>query len=177
MQAAEVINFWRDAGRRRWFAKDPTFDDMCELAFGEASDAAAEGQLEHWLEDPEGALALVILLDQMPRNIHRGTPKAYASDPLAREYARKAIDSGFDEQFEAGMRRFFYLSFSHSENPEDQALAVELNRTIDEPDADTWAVHHQQIIERFGRFPHRNAILCRQSTDEEAAYLAKGGYQ
>lgn len=177
MQPVEVVNFWRDAGPDRWFGKDDSFDDMVEIGFELACDQAAAGTLDDWAESPEGALALVILLDQMPRNIHRDTAAAYAADSHARSIAAKAIDNGFDQQVEPAMQRFFYTPFMHSENIEDQNRCVELFRASDIADGEKWAEHHRRIIQRFGRFPHRNAILGRESTEEEKAWLENGGYK
>lgn len=177
VNAEEVIQFWRDAGRKRWFGHDPVFDDMCETCFDDAYEHAARRDLQHWMNTASGALALVILLDQIPRNIFRGTPKAYASDPLAREYADTAIEQAFDHMVDDELRMFFYMPFEHSENPEDQQRSVELQQTLDTPDPDKWALHHQQIIERFGRFPHRNAILGRESSAEEQVWLDRGGFK
>jgi uncharacterized protein (DUF924 family) len=175
--AKEVVDFWRDSGPERWFSKDETFDDMCEMAFEDAYDEAARGDLDDWMADAQGALALVLLLDQMPRNMFRGTAKVFAADTKAREVADHAIAQGFDAQVEDILRPFFYLPFSHSEDPADQERAVELNRGLGTPDADKWALHHQSIIQKFGRFPHRNEVLGRESTPEEKAWLDEGGFK
>ena len=174
--AKEVVDFWRDAGPERWFAKDETFDDMCEMAFGDASDDAVAGGMQGWESDAEGALALVILLDQIPRNTHRDSAKAYAGDERARRVADAAIQNGFDVQVAPELQRFFYIPFMHSESLDDQKRSVELNGASGDADSAKWAQHHHDIIERFGRFPHRNALLGRDSTAEEKAYLAEGGF-
>lgn len=175
--ADEVLQFWRDAGRKRWFGHDETFDDMCETCFDDAYEQAAQGKLAHWMSDADSALALVILLDQIPRNMFRGTRKAYSTDPMAREYAETAIERAYDHMVESDLRMFFYMPFEHSEDAQDQQRSVELQQTLDAPDADKWARHHQRIIERFGRFPHRNAILDRTSSAEEQAWLDRGGFK
>lgn len=177
MQAEEIINFWRDAGPQRWFGKDQSFDDMCEIGFEDVSDKAVRGELDQWMQSASGALALMILLDQMPRNIHRGTPQAYAGDEHARKLADLAIGEGFDQQVDETLRPFFYMPFMHSESIDDQKRATELFQNLSGDNADKWAVHHRRIIEQFGRFPHRNAILGRESTPEEQAWLDKGGFQ
>lgn len=175
--AREVVDFWRDAGPERWFGKDETFDDMCEMAFEHAMDDAAAGKGAAWMDSAEGALALVLLLDQMPRNIHRGSAKAFAYDAHARRYAAEAVDRGYDAEVEPALRMFFYLPFEHSEDIADQERSVELHRNLDGEDAGKWAVLHKDIIERFGRFPHRNAVLGRKTTPEEQAWLDAGGFK
>ncbi|KAB8189928.1 DUF924 family protein [Lysobacter maris] len=175
--AKEVVDFWRDAGPERWFAKDETFDDMCEMAFEDAMDDAAAGKGEAWMKSAEGALALVLLLDQMPRNIHRGTARAFAYDEIARRYAGEAVDRGYDAEIDPALRAFFYLPFEHSEDIGDQERSVELHRNLEGEGADKWAVLHKEIIERFGRFPHRNAVLGRDTTAEEQAWLDAGGFK
>ncbi len=176
MSPTEVIHFWRDAGPQRWFTKDPTFDDMCELAFEDSCDKAANGELDGWMDSAEGALALMILLDQLPRNIHRGTRQAYAGDAHARELASQAIARGLDQEIDEVLRQFFYTPFMHSEAMADQDRAVELYQAMGGEET-RWALHHREIIERFGRFPHRNAIFGRTSTPEEEAWLADGGFK
>lgn len=176
MQAEEVINFWRDAGPKRWFNKSESFDDMCEIGFEGTCDKAVNGELDRWMQSANGALALMILLDQMPRNIHRGTAQAYAGDEHARKLAHLAIGEGFDRQVDESLRQFFYMPFMHSESMGDQERATELFQDMPGNDADKWAVHHRHIIEQFGRFPHRNAILGRKSTPEELVWLDKGGF-
>lgn len=170
-----MLAFWRVAGRKMWFAKDDHFDRRCVAAFREAWEAAADGQFADWEQEAESALALVLLLDQMPRNMFRGTPRVYASDAQARGVAGRAIVRGFDLQAEAALRPFFYLPFSHSEDLADQERALGLYATLDDPEELKWARRHHGIVARFGRFPHRNAILGRQSTAEEIAWLAEEG--
>lgn len=176
MEANEVIEFWRRAGPARWFAKDAAFDAEFRERFLDAHYRAARRELDHWIDSAEGALALLILLDQFPRNGFHGSAHAYATDPLARYFAERAIAAGFDRRIEPELRRFVYLPFEHSEAIADQNRSVELHRTLPLPDNDAWALQHRDIIRRFGRFPHRNAMLGRQSTVEEQAFLAAGGF-
>jgi uncharacterized protein (DUF924 family) len=175
MQAADVLTFWRDAGPARWFRKDDAFDAEFRERFLPAHEAAARGELDGWLRDAESALALLILLDQFPRNAFRGSPRMYATDAKAREAARKAIAAGFDTQVDAELRNFFYLPLMHSEELADLERCVELTRCIGgEPHR--YAQHHRDIVQRFGRFPHRNAILGRTSTPDEERFLDEGGF-
>ena len=173
--ANEIVGFWREAGYRQWFGGGAAFDRECETRFLDAHFAAARRELDAWMADAEGALALLLLLDQIPRNVFRGSAHAWAADPLARHYAARALDAGFDQQVDDGLRLFFYMPFEHSESLADQERSVALHRTLPGKDADAWAVKHYDVIARFGRFPHRNAALGRTSTPEEQAYLDAGG--
>jgi len=168
-----VLAFWREAGPDKWFNKDAAFDDAIRTRFLETYEAAAEGRLADWETTAEGALALVIVLDQFPRNMFRGEKRAFAADPLARGVAERALARGFDRAVPE--RTFFYLPFMHSEALDDQERCVALYRTLDE-DSLKWAVLHADIIRRFGRFPHRNAVLGRSTTPEEQAFLDGGGF-
>jgi uncharacterized protein (DUF924 family) len=170
-----VIDFWRDAGPRRWFAKNAKFDAEFRSRFLNQHEAAAQGRLVDWADDALGALALVILLDQFPRNAFRGTARMYATDVLARQVAENAIAAGFDLQAPAGLRSFFYLPFEHSEDLADQNRSVELSGRLG-PDYLKYALDHRAIIQRFGRFPHRNRILGRSTTAEEQSFLDAGGF-
>ena len=172
---AELIGFWRDAGYARWFASDPAFDTACQVRFLDAHLAAARRRLDDWSDTPEGALALVLLLDQIPRNVYRGCAHAFATDPLARHFARGAIASGFDRAGPQDLRGFFYLPFQHSEDLADQARAVALYTAADDRMMLPYARSHHDVIARFGRFPHRNAVLGRIDTPEEQAWLESGG--
>jgi uncharacterized protein (DUF924 family) len=171
----EVLDFWREAGPQRWFAKDEVFDETCRERFLVTYEAAARGDVAEWELEPRGALALLILLDQFPRNMFRGTRRVYAADPAAVLLAERAIERGFDKAVAPELRRFFYLPFMHSEEFSHQERSVALNEALGEEDSIHWARHHRDIIARFGRFPHRNAILGRESTAEERAYLAEEG--
>lgn len=170
-----VLAFWREAGPARWFRKDPAFDRDFRDRFLAAHDAAARGDLEAWAATPDGALALCILLDQFPRNAFRGTPRMFATDTHARAIARIAVDAGFDNAVDAQLRQFFYLPLMHSEELADQELCVELSRPLG-TDSQRYAVMHRDIIRRFGRFPHRNEVLRRESTPEELRFLAEGAF-
>lgn len=174
-EAVVVVDFWRAAGPDRWFAKDPDFDRRFRERFLSLHEAAAQGALVDWRATPHGALALVLLLDQFPRNAFRGTPRMYATDALARELAAAAIDAGHDRAFEMELQVFFYLPFGHSEDLVDQERSVALVRRLGEPNA-SHAQRHHDIVQRFGRFPHRNPILGRSMTEEEQRYLDEGGY-
>ena len=172
---ASVTAFWRQSGPDAWFRKDDAFDEHFRRLLYDQHFAAAQRERDHWLEHAEGALALMILLDQYPRNCFRGTGHMYATDPLARSFARRAIEAGFDLQVEEAVRVFFYLPFSHSENLADQDFAVEKNRPLGE-DTLKHALQHRDIVARFGHFPHRNRILGRVTTPPEQAFLEEGGF-
>ena len=171
----DVVAFWRAAGPDKWFIKDTAFDDAIRARFLATYERAAAGALA-WDDSAEGALALLIVLDQFPRNIFRGTARAFAADPLAREVATRTIARGFDLQVPVPERGFFYLPFEHSESLADQERCVALNRASRDADAVKWAELHADIIRRFGRFPHRNAVLGRATTPEERAFLDGGGF-
>lgn len=173
--ARDVASFWRDAGPERWFAKNDAFDAEFGTRFLAAHEAAAQGELAHWAKEPEGALALMVLLDQFPRNTFRGHARAFATDPKALAVAREAIDAGIDLQIDEELRRFFYLPFMHSESLADQERSVELNAALD-ANTQRFAVLHRDIIARFGRFPHRNRLLGRASSPEEQRFLDEGGF-
>jgi uncharacterized protein (DUF924 family) len=173
--AAEIVRFWRDAGPKFWFVKDDTFDGRCR-GFELEHLAAARRELGAWEMDAESALALVLLLDQIPRNIYRNSAHAFATDPLAQGVASRAIDKGFDLATDLVLRPFFYLPFEHAEDPALQDRAVTLAEALGDAETLKYAVLHRDIITRFGRFPHRNAALARKSTPEELAFLAEGGF-
>jgi uncharacterized protein (DUF924 family) len=170
-----VVDFWRQAGPKRWFAKDVAFDAAFRDTFHTTHLQAARRELEGWLDSAQGALALLILLDQYPRNAFRGTAHMFATDPLARLYARRMVDAGLDQLVEPALRAFCYLPFEHSEDAQDQQRSLLLNQQLD---ANTyrWAKEHARIIERFGRFPHRNEVLARTTTEAERAFLEQGGF-
>jgi uncharacterized protein (DUF924 family) len=172
---AAIVTFWRAAGPDRWFEKDAALDDEIRRRFLSLHEAAAAGKLTDWEQTAEGALALLILLDQFPRNMFRGEARAFATDPLARAIASRAILNGFDGAF-PDMRSFFYLPFMHSENLADQERALAFYRARNDEDGLKWVTRHADIIRRFGRFPHRNAILGRVTTPEERAFLDGGGF-
>lgn len=187
--AAEVLAFWfgapdedrsYSARRKFWFGKAPDFDRTIADRFRSLTAQAAAGQLDHWQRTPEGALALTIVLDQFPRNIDRGTPGSFASDLKALAVAKTAIDRGFDQSLQPIQRIFLYLPLEHSEMSANQARSValfeklaaespELQDTLD------YAIKHRDVIDQFGRFPHRNVILGRESTPEEIEFLKQPG--
>jgi uncharacterized protein (DUF924 family) len=174
--AADVVEFWREAGSERWFKKDPAFDDDIRRRFLAAYEAAAAGKLSHWEQTATGALALLILVDQFPRNIFRGQARAFAADALARAITAGALVRGFDAQVPAELRTFFYVPFEHSESLADQERGIALYKAAGDADGLKWAELHAGIIRRFGRFPHRNAALSRITTPEEQAFLDSGGF-
>ena len=173
--AAEVVAFWRDAGMEKWFGGGAAFDAQCREVLGEAHIAASRRELEAWIEDPEGALALLLLLDQIPRNIFRDSAHSYATDGLARHYAGRAIEAGHDQAFDVSLRAFFYLPYEHSEHLADQDRSVALFEAAGDKTFLPYATGHREAIRRFGRFPHRNAALGRANTPEEQAWLDAGG--
>jgi uncharacterized protein (DUF924 family) len=172
----DVLAFWRAAGPQKWFKKDTAFDDDIRARFLPTYEAAAAGKLAAWEETADGALALLLVLDQFPRNMFRGSARAFAADPLARAVAGRAIAGGFDRLAKLSERTFFYLPFEHSENLADQERCVALARATGDADALKWAELHAGIIRRFGRFPHRNAALSRVTTADEQAFLDSGGF-
>ena len=174
--ARTVLAFWRNAGPDRWFRKDDAFDAEFKTRFEAAHHAAARCELDAWMTTAEGALALVLLLDQLPRNAWRGSGHMYATDGKALQVARAAVDAGLDKQIgDEQMRAFFYLPFMHSENVADLDRCVALCGAI-ATDNVRFAKHHREIIRRFGRFPHRNAVMGRESTPQEERFLAEGGF-
>jgi uncharacterized protein (DUF924 family) len=175
VQPEDVLTFWRDAGPDRWFRKDEAFDRDFRDRFLGAHEAALRGELDAWTEQADGALALLILLDQFPRNAFRGTPRMFESDAKARAVARQAVQAGFDMALDARLRNFFYLPFAHSEELADQDRGVELTRKLGDEFL-RYAILHRGIIEKFGRFPHRNAVLGRATTPEEQQFLDDGGF-
>jgi uncharacterized protein (DUF924 family) len=183
IEPAAVLDFWfSDRAKALWFEKDQAFDDDIRRGFGAAVDAAHAGAFEHWRETAEGTLALLILLDQMARNIHRGTPRAFAGDHRALNIAMQAVADGIDRGFPFDRRRFFYLPYEHSEDPAVQARSLELfadlaatcqpHERSEADDQYVYAKRHADIIARFGRYPHRNDWLGRVCTPEELEFLA-----
>jgi uncharacterized protein (DUF924 family) len=174
-----VLEFWlAPANRPQWFKKDLAFDDEVRRRFEGVHEQAAAGRFAQWQNTPEGSLALLLCLDQFPRNMYRGTPRAFATDEKARLVADWAVDRGFDMNFkDEQVRLFFYLPFEHSEELDDQHRAVELTRQRcpSDPEILRYAILHRDVIEKFGRFPHRNAILGRRSTPDEEEYLKQPG--
>lgn len=186
-QPKKILDFWfgqpdgASYGKPRqvWFVKKPEFDLEMRTHFVSDYEQAAAGNLDDWKNSPQSCLALILLLDQFPRNMFRGTPQAFATDWQALSTAQYAIAQGYDRQLLPVQRWFVYLPFEHSENLEHQNQAVALFEQLrDDPDsADTinYAIRHREVILRFGRFPHRNAILGRTSTPDEEAFLQQPG--
>jgi uncharacterized protein (DUF924 family) len=173
---ADVLAFWRAAGPKKWFAKDAEFDREIAARFGDTYEAAARGWLADWEATAEDALALTIVLDQFPRNMFRNSARAYAADPVARGVADRAIARGYDQAVPAKERTFFYLPFEHSEDLADQERCCALFRALGDPDLLHWAELHADVVRRFGRFPHRNAVLGRATTPAERDYLDNDGF-
>jgi len=171
-----VLSFWRAAGAKKWFAKDAAFDDEIRARFLLTYEAAVRGELSEWETTPDGALALTIVLDQFPRNMFRHDARAFAADAAVRGVVEHAIARGFDQRVARDERSFLYLPFEHSENLADQERGCMLVRALGDADLLRWAELHADIIRRFGRFPHRNAILGRESTPAEQAFLEGGGF-
>jgi uncharacterized protein (DUF924 family) len=179
----EILDFWfgreGEEGygefREAWFTKDSEFDREIRDRFETVYKEAASGELDSWKEEVQSCLALIIVLDQFPRNMFRGDARMYATDEKALAAARYAVEHAFDRELPLFQRGFVYMPFMHSENLEDQRLSVELFRGLagkpGTTDATAFAVRHMEIIERFGRFPHRNETLGRQTTPEEAEFL------
>jgi uncharacterized protein (DUF924 family) len=176
----EITAFWLAAGPKQWFQKSDAFDAELRAKFSDMHHAAARGELDNWSASAEGALALVLVLDQFPRNLFRGSPHAFATDPKARAAASDAIARGYDRAVETLLQPFFYLPFEHSETLADQERSLELFQGLMQRTGDSasleWARSHYDIIARFGRFPHRNASLARETTPEEQAFLDGGGF-
>ncbi len=179
----EILNFWfgppqeSDYGqpRKYWFEKSAAFDEVVRRQYGVDYELAVSGSLDHMRSSPRSSLALIILFDQFPRNMFRDDPRAYATDPKARDVARWAVDSKYDHSLLPVERWFMYLPFGHSEDIADQRRSVELFRRLPQDPVNAKAlesaIRHFDIVQRFGRFPHRNAVLGRDTTPEEAAFL------
>jgi uncharacterized protein (DUF924 family) len=180
-RAQAVLDFWFAAGGRdkRWFEKNPVFDDEVRRGFLALHDEGARGALASWQDRPGDCLALIVLLDQFPRNMFRGTPRAFATDGLALDVARHALAQGYDRAMRPLERMFVYLPFEHAESLAEQEKACELTEPLnafpETDDVNRYALAHRDIIARFGRFPHRNAIVGRESTAEEIEFLEGPG--
>ena len=172
-----VLDFWFAEGRKaQWFAKDESFDRAIAETLGGLHRQAAEGALDGWAASPRGALALILLLDQVPRNLFRGSPRAFATDAKARDLCLAAVEAGHDRQLaDDDQRCFLYLPLEHSESLADQERSVALFAGLADAEYLRYAEQHRAIIARFGRFPHRNRALGRATTDEEAAFLQQPG--
>jgi uncharacterized protein (DUF924 family) len=176
MTPRDVTAFWEQAGESRWFFKDAAFDGTLKVRFGAALAGARAGEFDHWGETPEGALGLVILLDQVSRNVHRGSPLAFAADAKALALARTWLGMGYHQKLVAPRAIWLLMPFEHAEDLDAQQRCVALFRTMGLSEMAHWAQVHLDIIARFGRFPHRNAVLGRASTPAETAFLKAGGF-
>lgn len=176
VDAKTVVDFWMLAGEELWFTKDAAFDGQLSVRFGEALKLARLGVFDHWAETPQGALGLIILLDQVSRNIQRGSPLAFAGDAKALSLAKMAVSRGYHQKLVAPLAMWLLMPFEHAEDLDAQHRCVALFANIGLKDMVYWAQLHLDIIARFGRFPHRNAVLGRKSTAEEIAFLQAGGF-
>lgn len=172
----DILGFWREAGPSKWFARNPGFDEAIRLKFEPTHHAAARGEYDRWLETPDGALALVIVLDQFPRNLYRNSGHAFATDGKARAAAKAAVARGWHRDVDPALASFFLLPFEHSEDVVDQNEGLRLAEELGDPEFLKWMTIHRDIIVRFGRFPHRNPMLGRLTTPEEQAFLDEGGF-
>lgn len=175
MLSDEVLAFWKAAGQEKWMKADPEFDAEIRTRFGDLVENCASGKHDDWALSPEGALALVIVLDQFPRNLFRGDAKAFAADAKAREIAKEAISSEFDQKVDSELKIFFYMPLEHSESLSDQNYCLRLCHSCGQGYL-KWAKLHRDVIRRFGRFPHRNGVLGRHTTPAEWAFLEGGGF-
>lgn len=175
-EARQVLDFWfEETTPELWFTKNEAFDATCRERFGALYERAAAGGCDDWRATPPGCVALVILLDQFPRNLFRDDGRAFATDAAARVVLRHALDNGFDTGLPWRHRQFLYMPLQHSEDAADQALSIDLNGALANEEVLKFAEAHKRIIDRFGRFPHRNAVLGRESTPEEVTFLAEPG--
>ncbi len=178
-----LLEFWLGSAapgdmmthRQEWWMKDAEFDRRINEEFAPLYEQAANGELDSWKETALGCLGLVILLDQFPRNMFRGDARSFATDPQALEVTRHALDNGFDQQLPMGGKLFLYLPLEHSEDLDHQNACVALMQAMGDDNYVDFALKHQVIIERFGRFPHRNDVLGRDSTAEEVEFLKEPG--
>ena len=171
---SSVVAFWKEAGPEKWFAKDEAFDADFRDRGRAVHWAAARREMDDWMETPDGALALLILLDQYPRNSFRGTAHQFATDPLALMFANQAVARDLHLQVEPELKNFLLLPFEHSERLEDQDRYLAL--VAGDAELEKWGRLHRDIIVRFGRFPHRNLALGRATTPQEQAFLDQGGF-
>jgi uncharacterized protein (DUF924 family) len=172
----DILGFWRDAGPAKWFKHDNRFDEAIRLKFEPVHHAAARGDYDHWADTSYGALALLILLDQFPRNLYRTSAHAFATDGKARAVARAAAAAGFHRLVEPELAQFFVLPFEHSEDLADQDEGLAIAAELGDAEVLKWVAIHRDIIVRFGRFPHRNRALGRETTPDEQAFLDEGGF-
>lgn len=177
MTPQTVIDFWMKAGPEKWFQRHEDFDAEISVQFGDWVVVAGQGKLDFWKSEPTGTLAFVILLDQFSRNMYREDARAYASDALALQASRGAIERGDDLKLDEPLRRWLYMPFMHSEDlaAQEEGLLY-FSERLDDADTYKFAVDHADIIRQFGRFPHRNEVLERASSDEEISFLKNDGF-
>lgn len=174
--ARDIVDFWRAAGPKRWFAKDEAFDEEIRSRFAKAYRAAARGEYVEWEKDPESALALILLTDQFPRNMFRDSAHAFATDAMALNIAHRSLRLGHDAHCGVEMKQFFYMPLMHAENIADQEYCLALCRQMGAAENVKFAIIHRDIIARFKRFPHRNKVFGRTTTSEERQFLDAGGF-
>ena len=177
ISADDILQFWfDDIDHSCWFKKNPEFDRELERRFGDVLALAKNNQLTHWRDTPRGCLALIVVLDQFSRNIYRDSARAFEADPMALQLTVEGIEKMFDEELALEQRSFFYLPLRHAENLAMQELGLIKTRALNDAGygTDKYALNHLELIERFGRFPHRNSILGRSNTVEEVLYLEDG---
>jgi uncharacterized protein (DUF924 family) len=172
----DVLSFWRNAGEKAWWTKDDAFDSEIRTRFLDVWTEAAAGRLNGWQDSDEGTLALVIVLDQFPRNMFRNDSRAFSTDALACAVAHRAIAAGVDTRLPDDLRPFLYMPLMHSELLADQDRCVALFEQTGNPDNLKFAIVHADIIRKFGRFPHRNGVLGRITSEDEQAFLDSGGF-
>ncbi len=172
----DVLDFWWQAGASKWFARDDNFDRKIRERFLTTIEAAQKGELDAWADTAHGSLALILLLDQFTRNVFRNDARAFEADARALDHARRAVAAGYDKAFPKDARAFFYLPFEHAEDMDAQQESVDLFRKTGDREYHLYALIHLDVIRRFGRFPHRNAVLGRVTTPEEQAFLDDGGF-
>ena len=171
-----ILSFWfQDIQPAQWWKVDPAFDELIRSRFGALHEQARRCELFGWRATPEGRLAEVIVLDQFARNIHRGTPLAFAADPLALALAQEAVAAGADLQLQFEQRPFLYMPYMHSESAAIHAVGEPLMKDRAPQGTHDFELRHKAIVDRFGRYPHRNAILGRASTAEELEFLKQPG--
>lgn len=177
--SAAILDFWFEGDpevqRAKWFAPDPEFDLSIARRFETDIGLAVTGGLNAWQDTPNGTLALILLLDQFPRNAYRGTPRAFLGDSLTPKLADLALERGYDRRWTVWQKLFCYLPYEHAENLADQQKSVALFKALGQPELLDYAQRHYDVVARFGRFPHRNAILERDSTPDELAFLEQPG--
>ncbi len=172
----KILSFWFEKnGREQWWTKNPDFDATIRSQFGALHGRAARGELYDWRDTSDGRLAEIILLDQFSRNLYRDDPRAFASDGMALALAQEAVRAGADQAVSVARRQFFYMPYQHSESRRIHEFAVELFTSLTDPELLDYEQQHKAIIDRFGRYPHRNRALGRRSTPEEIAFLKEPG--